>query len=100
MDEDAFKALEDCVYSGEYGACEAVPAGEPAGCLVNPTGGRAVDMAGPARWDVQDGIYCCSALPVQGRARERRGGGACEAQSRPSVVLGVEGAELCVYDTA
>eukprot|EP00752_Nemacystus_decipiens_P010080 g8982.t1 len=48
VDEGAFQALEDCIYSGEYGVCEAVPAGEPTGCLVNPTGGRAVDMAGPA----------------------------------------------------
>ena len=50
VDEDAFQALEGCIYSGEYGACEAVPAGEPTGCLVNPTGGTAVDMAGPARY--------------------------------------------------
>eukprot|EP00903_Cladosiphon_okamuranus_P011260 g10618.t1 len=48
VDEDAFRSLEDCIYSGEYGACETVPAGASTGCLVNPTGGRAIDMTGPA----------------------------------------------------
>lgn len=54
VDEDAYQALEDCIFSGDFAACEAVPAGEPTGYLVNPVGGMAVDMAGPARY-----VCCC-----------------------------------------
>lgn len=45
----AFEALEECIYSGNFDVCEAVPSGEPSGFLINPIAGVAIDMAGPAR---------------------------------------------------
>lgn len=61
MDEDAFQTLEDCIFSGDFTVCEAVPAGEPTGYLANPVGGVAVDMAGPARY------VCMHATLKQGK---------------------------------
>lgn len=49
MDETAFQALVDCIYVGDYDTCEAVPAGESTGVLVDPVGANAFDMAGPVR---------------------------------------------------
>ncbi|CAM9570084.1 unnamed protein product [Ectocarpus sp. 13 AM-2016] len=48
VNEDTYQALKDCIFSGDFATCEAVPAGEPTGYLVNPVGGMALDMAGPA----------------------------------------------------
>lgn len=48
VDPDAFEALQDCIYDGDFNTCEAVPAGDSNGYLINPLGGRPVDMAGPA----------------------------------------------------
>lgn len=48
VDEVAFAALEECISSGNFEVCEAVPAGDPNGFLVNPLGGIPVDMAGPS----------------------------------------------------
>ena len=54
VDEDSFAALEDCVCSGDFDTCEAVPAGEnaggPTGFLVNPIAGVSIDMGGPSRY--------------------------------------------------
>lgn len=49
VDEEAFEALQECIFSGDSDSCEAVPAGESTGFLINPTGGVAIPMAGPAR---------------------------------------------------
>lgn len=48
VDPDAFAALQDCIYSGNFDTCESVPAGDPNGFLINPLGGISVDMSGPA----------------------------------------------------
>lgn len=48
VDPDAFVALQDCVFSGDFEICEGVPAGDPNGFLINPLGGHPVDMSGPA----------------------------------------------------
>ncbi|CAM9992880.1 unnamed protein product, partial [Ascophyllum nodosum] len=48
VDADDFAALEDCILNGDFGICETVPAGDPAGRLVNPTAAFAIDMSGPA----------------------------------------------------
>lgn len=48
VDPDAFTALQDCVFSGDFETCEGVPAGDPNGFLINPLGGHPVDMSGPA----------------------------------------------------
>ena len=50
VDEEAFKALEECIASGNFDVCEAVPAGNEEGFLANPIAAFAVDMAGPARY--------------------------------------------------
>ena len=52
VDEEAFKALEDCIYSGDFDVCEDVPAGDT-GSLANPIAAFAVDMAGPARYETE-----------------------------------------------
>ncbi|CAM9166878.1 unnamed protein product, partial [Laminaria digitata] len=48
VDSIAFDALTECVAEGDFGKCEQVPAGDEDGFLVNPLGGLAIDMAGPA----------------------------------------------------
>ena len=48
VDADDFAALEGCIITGDFGFCEVVPAGDPAGRLVNPTAAFAIDMSGPA----------------------------------------------------
>ena len=48
VDADDFAALEDCILNGDFGICETVPAGDPAGRLVNPTAAFAIDISGPA----------------------------------------------------
>ncbi|CAM9093102.1 unnamed protein product [Laminaria digitata] len=48
VDSKAFDALTECVTEGDFALCEQVPAGDEDGLLVNPLGGIAVDMAGPA----------------------------------------------------
>ncbi|CAM9663934.1 unnamed protein product [Ascophyllum nodosum] len=45
---DDFPALEDCILNGGFAICETVPAGYPAGRLVNPTAAFAIDISGPA----------------------------------------------------
>ena len=50
VDSKAFDALTECVTEGDFALCEQVPAGDEDGLLVNPLGGIAVDMAGPARY--------------------------------------------------
>ena len=50
MDSDAFDALIECVSEGDFDTCENVPAGDEDGFLVNPLGGLATNMAGPARY--------------------------------------------------
>ena len=48
VDSAAFDALIECIAEGDFDTCEQVPAGDEDGFLVNPLGGIAVDMAGPA----------------------------------------------------
>ena len=48
VDADDFAALEGCIITGDFGFCEVVPAGDPAGRLVNPIAAFAIDMSGPA----------------------------------------------------
>lgn len=48
VDREAFTALTECIAEGDFGKCAQVPAGDEDGFLVNPLGGLAVDMAGPA----------------------------------------------------
>lgn len=48
VDSEAFAAFTECIAEGDFGKCEQVPAGDENGFLVNPLGGLAVDMAGPA----------------------------------------------------
>ena len=48
VDSTAFDALIECISEGDFDTCEQVPAGDEDGFLVNPLGGIAVDMAGPA----------------------------------------------------
>lgn len=48
VDPGAFAALQHCIFSGDFYACEQVPAGDESGYLINPLGGIAVDMAAPA----------------------------------------------------
>ena len=48
MDSKAFDALLECIAEGDLDTCEQVPAGDEDGFLVNPLGGPAVDMSGPA----------------------------------------------------
>ena len=48
MDSAAFDALIECIAEGDFDTFEQVPAGDEDGFLVNPLGGIAVDMAGPA----------------------------------------------------
>ena len=50
VDNDAFDALIDCISEGDFDTCEQVPAGDEDGFLVNPLGGLATNMAGPARY--------------------------------------------------
>ena len=50
VDSDAFDALIDCISEGDFDTCEQVPAGDEDGFLVNPLGGLAINMAGPARY--------------------------------------------------
>lgn len=59
VDPDAFAALEACVAEGTYETCEEVPAGDDNGFLIQPIGGNAVDMIGPARY-----YSVCSAAPI------------------------------------
>lgn len=54
VDEEAFKALEECIASGNVDVCEAVPAGNEEGFLANPIAAFAVDMAGPARYEKEE----------------------------------------------
>ena len=56
VDPLAFDALEECIAKGGYALCEDVPSGDANGFLIQPLGGIAVDMAGPARYDSE----CCS----------------------------------------
>lgn len=49
VDPDAYAALEDCAFSGDFDTCEAIPAGGSNAFLINPLGGKPVDMSGPAR---------------------------------------------------
>lgn len=49
VDETAFQALENCISKDDFDTCEGVAAGESSGFLINPIGGIAVDMMGPAR---------------------------------------------------
>ena len=44
----AFAALLECIAGAEFDKCEQVPSGDADGYLINPLGGMAVDMAGPA----------------------------------------------------
>ena len=53
VDPGAFAALIECISEGDFDTCEQVPAGDDDGFLVNPLGGLATDMAGPARYQ------CC-----------------------------------------
>ena len=46
----AFGALIKCISEGYFGTGEHVPGRDEDGFLVNPLGGIAVDMAGPARY--------------------------------------------------
>ena len=48
VDSKAFDALLECIAEGDLDTCEQVPAGDEDGFLVNPLGGLAVDMSGPA----------------------------------------------------
>ncbi|CAN0483879.1 unnamed protein product, partial [Scytosiphon promiscuus] len=48
VDTEAFDALTECIAQGDFDTCEEVPAGDEDGFLVNPLGGLAVNMAGPA----------------------------------------------------
>lgn len=48
VDSAAFDALTECIAQGDFDTCEQVPAGDEDGFLVNPLGGLAFDMAGPA----------------------------------------------------
>lgn len=50
MDPDAFDALVECIAEGDFDKCEQVPAGNDDSFLIQPIGGIAVDMAGPARY--------------------------------------------------
>ena len=50
VDSDAFDALIECISEGDFDTCEQVPAGDEDGFLVNPLGGLATSMAGPARY--------------------------------------------------
>lgn len=50
VDPDAFNALVECIAEGNFDTCEQVPAGVENGFLIQPIGGIAVDMAGPARY--------------------------------------------------
>ena len=50
VDSDAFDALIDCISEGDFDTCEQVSAGDEDGFLVNPLGGLATNMAGPARY--------------------------------------------------
>lgn len=52
VDASAFDSLTKCIYEGDFDKCEKVPSGEDGGFLIQPLGGIAIDMAGPAR-------YCC-----------------------------------------
>lgn len=54
VDSFAFDALEECIAMGSYDLCEEVPSGDVDGYLVQPLGGIAVDMAGPARYSSED----------------------------------------------
>lgn len=49
MDAEAYTALLECVGEGSIDKCESVPAGDPAGFLIQPVGGIAVESTGPAR---------------------------------------------------
>lgn len=49
VDEEAYGALEECIFSGDFNVCETVPAGGASGYLVNPLGGLVVTMSGAAR---------------------------------------------------
>ncbi|CAN0552792.1 unnamed protein product, partial [Laminaria digitata] len=48
VDSVAFDALTECVAEGNFETCDKVPAGDEDGYLINPLGGLATDMAGPA----------------------------------------------------
>ena len=48
---DDFADLENCIASGDFKTCEAVPAGETTGRLSNPIAAFAIDMAGPALYE-------------------------------------------------
>lgn len=52
VDASAFAALTECIYEGAFDKCENVPSGEDGGFLIQPLGGIAIDMAGPARYYV------------------------------------------------
>ncbi|CAM9112449.1 unnamed protein product, partial [Laminaria digitata] len=48
VDASAFDSLTECIYEGDFDKCEKVPSGEDGGFLIQPLGGIAIDMAGPA----------------------------------------------------
>ena len=48
VDSTSFDALIEFISEGAFDTCEQVPARDEDGFLVNPLGGIAVDMAGPA----------------------------------------------------
>ena len=48
VDSEDFDALTECIADGDFDKCEQVLAGDEDGVLVNPLGGLAFDMAGPA----------------------------------------------------
>lgn len=69
MDAIDFQALEDCISSGDFDTCEAVPAGESTGFLIQPLGGLAIDMAGAARCAMGSLIIDTRALQYVANAR-------------------------------
>lgn len=50
MDASAFASLTECIAEASFEKCEQVPAGDSNGYLIQPLGGIAVGMAGPARY--------------------------------------------------
>lgn len=50
VDPAAFDLMVECIAESDFNKCEKVPAGESNGFLIQPVGGMAVDMAGPARY--------------------------------------------------
>lgn len=80
-------ALTECIYEGDFDKCEKVPAGEDGGFLIQPLGGIAIDMAGPARYVLlfSDYLIAKRESTVTGRALETSGGG--ENRKRINAIL-------------